>query len=199
MRTQIAIAITLAAALSACGPNTTRGQLLQHFDQIEAEAEDTHEYIVDTYNEYEADFQELAKTCPERLSDVANPGDQPHECKWSTLWNVGRRSFWEIDCQVPDRHTGCTRREYVEWMIEATEPDTVRSAMAEAKQLIEPLSNSEAKRRGINMTRNFDRLHRPCIEAKLEEMRNHLSNRSWRCHTDHVVSMMRGLAKRRKG
>ena len=129
MRTHIATAIALAGALSACGPNTTKGQLLQHFDQIEAEAEATHQYVIETYNEYEAKFQELAGTCPERVPERPKPGELTDECHWSIRWNLNRKTGYrwrggigQDVCEPAERKRGCSGREYVQWMIEATTP-----------------------------------------------------------------------------
>ena len=189
MKTHILLALTLTTGLAACGPDTPKSRLLQHFDEIEAEAEETHQYVIATYHQYEAEFSEIGKTCPERLPYSRTAINPFKHCVLAMLWDIGGRAGRDHECS-PDKRWSCTRREWTEWLIGQTEPAAVRTKIAEGRRIISELTEERARRRGNDLARHYDRLHRPCIEDQMDAVRNNVSTVSWNCPTEHRVSII---------
>ena len=190
MKTHILLTLTLATGLAACGPDTPKSRLLQHFDEIEAEAEETQRYVIATYHQYEAEFSEIGRTCPESWP-YSHRVDKFQPCVLAMLWDIGGSAGRDHECS-PDKRWSCTRREWTEWLIGQTEPAAVRTKIAEGRQIISELTEERARRRGNDLARNYERLHRPCIERQMDALRNNVSTVRWNCPTEHGVSIISG-------
>ena len=198
MKQQIVIAIALATGLTACGPSTPKGRLLEHLDLIEANLEETHQWAVAKYNEYESEYQQLVTECPEEPEPHRYgrpiPEPLPKDCRWSIHWNLGHRSFRKDEC---DRERGiwtgrCTRREWTQWIVQQTEPKIARETINSARTLLLALSEEDADDHGVRRTRRTLRLDIACLDHTFVQIRDFQRPAEWNCTAKHVIDVKLG-------
>ena len=198
MKQQIVIAIALATGLTACGPSTPKGRLLERLDLIEANLEETHMWAVAKYNEYESEYQQLATGCPERRQPVRygrpNPEQPSDDCMWSIYWNLGSPSGRKYECEpeIEIRRSRCTRREWAQWIVQQTEPRTARETVNSARTLLLALSQEDGDLHGLTRTRNMLRLDIACLERTFVLIRDFHGPARWQCTAEHLIDVQLG-------